>query len=135
MTEKITELTAEQQARFPEFVERWTNIGLCTEPADRKRAEAGIRLAYETVGLTAKKIVWCSSPLAMALTRAVVVATGQVLDSVKASIGASNIKDKEAAFATAKKAVNAAIQKQTGNELWASVWTSVRDSLAGELDV
>jgi hypothetical protein len=32
---KIEQLTAAQIARFPEFVKRWTEIGLCTEPANR----------------------------------------------------------------------------------------------------
>jgi hypothetical protein len=39
----IEKLTDEQIARFPEFVERWTKIGLCTDPADRPRVEAAIR--------------------------------------------------------------------------------------------
>ena len=39
MSKKIEKLTPEQIARFPEFVERWTNIGLSTAPADRPRAE------------------------------------------------------------------------------------------------
>lgn len=66
MTEQkmITEITEAQKARFPEFVKRWTDIGLCTEPADRARAEAGIRLAYECGGMPKPpdEIIWCSSP-------------------------------------------------------------------------
>ena len=59
----ITEITEEQKARFPEFVTRWTNIGLCTDPADRPRAEAGVREAYRCGGLEPpKEIIWCSSP-------------------------------------------------------------------------
>ena len=30
---KIMKLTPEQEARFPEFVERYINLGLCCEPA------------------------------------------------------------------------------------------------------
>jgi hypothetical protein len=40
----IQQLTPEQEARFPEFVERWTQIGLCTTPADRVKAEQAIEL-------------------------------------------------------------------------------------------
>lgn len=43
---KIESLTPEQVARFPEFVERWTNIGLCTDPADRPAAERAIHETY-----------------------------------------------------------------------------------------
>lgn len=56
----LNSLTPEQIARFPEFVKKWTDIGLSCEPTDRPRAEAGIRLAYECAGLTPpKQIVWC----------------------------------------------------------------------------
>jgi len=33
----IDKLTKEQESRFPEFVDKWTKIGLSTESADRKR--------------------------------------------------------------------------------------------------
>lgn len=63
MTEQ---LTPEQTARFPEFVEKWTKIGLSCESADRPRAEAAIHLMYETGGLTQPaEIVWFDSPIAM----------------------------------------------------------------------
>ena len=66
----ITKLTTEQEARFPEFIKKWTDIGLCTLPADRLRAEHGIRLAYETAKLKAPlKIVWTTSPFAQAMWR------------------------------------------------------------------
>ena len=35
----ITELTKEQKARFPEFVDKWIKIGLSTERANRPKAE------------------------------------------------------------------------------------------------
>ena len=60
----ITRLTAKQRARFPEFVEKWTKIGLCTDPADRPRAEAAISEMYKQAGLHTPQIVWCGSPLA-----------------------------------------------------------------------
>ena len=60
----ITELTQEQKACFPEFIDKWTRIGLSTEPANRPEAEAGVVEAYRVAGLAAPKIVWCTSPLA-----------------------------------------------------------------------
>ena len=71
--EKINSLTAEQTAKFPEYIDKWTRIGLSTEPADRKAAEEGIALAYAAANLPAPNIVWCSSPLAMGLTRALLL--------------------------------------------------------------
>lgn len=58
----IQELTPEQRARFPEFVEKWTRIGLSTERADRKLAEQSIRALYKLAGLAAPMIVWSPCP-------------------------------------------------------------------------
>lgn len=69
--EKITELTEEQKAQFPRFVDKWTKIGLCTDKANRKEAEAGIAKAYEIAGMKTPKIFWCESPLAMLLAKVI----------------------------------------------------------------
>lgn len=59
----ITSLTEEQQALFPVYRDKWIKIGLCTESADRKMAEEGVKEAYENVGLTPpSKIIWVDSP-------------------------------------------------------------------------
>ena len=61
----IKELTAEQQARFPYYVNKWTAIGRCTDKADRPRAEAAIALMYKAGGLEPpKQIIWSESPRA-----------------------------------------------------------------------
>lgn len=51
MRKRIESLTDEQIAKFPEYVKRWTDIGLCTDPADRPRAEAAVRKCYPAIGL------------------------------------------------------------------------------------
>lgn len=61
----IESLTPEQTAKFPYYVEKWTNIGRDTTPADRPRAEAAVRLIYEKANLKKPEIVWCESPMAM----------------------------------------------------------------------
>jgi hypothetical protein len=56
----------EQTAHFPEFIEKWTKIGLSTEPADRPRAEAAVKLMYKTGGLPSpEKVIWFGSPMTM----------------------------------------------------------------------
>src|SRR4030042_422607 len=90
----IEKLTREQIARFPEFVDKWTRIGLSTDAADRPRAEAGIKQIYEVAGLKPPKVVWCTSPLANGLTRAIAIKAfkgvdASVWDSVWASVWAS----------------------------------------------
>ena len=100
---RIEKLTAEQISRFPEFIDRWTRIGLCTDPANRPAAEEGVRLAYEIAGLSPpKKIVWCGSPLSQGLTRAIVF----------------GLRDAEV---------------KCGKEVRDSVWDSVRDSVSASV--
>ncbi|MFE3252670.1 DUF6745 domain-containing protein [Streptomyces sp. NPDC059209] len=46
-------------------VDKWRGVAAATGAADRPAAEAGIRLAYRTAGLTEpERIVWADSPLA-----------------------------------------------------------------------
>jgi hypothetical protein len=68
----ITKLSPEQEAKIPEFIEKWCQIGLSTEPAERSKAEQAILAIYEKVGKKPPQIVWCTSPLANGLTRAIV---------------------------------------------------------------
>jgi transposase len=69
---------AELSSIGPEFATRLvgeeTKIGLCTDPADRPRAEAAIRDMYRQGGLEPpSRIVWCGSLLSQGLTRAIVI--------------------------------------------------------------
>lgn len=48
---KIEKLTPEQEAMFPVYVERWTKIGMSTEPVDFWQAKAAALLAYDKAGL------------------------------------------------------------------------------------
>ena len=90
----ITNLTPEQVSRMTEWRDKWTAIGLSTEPANRAEAEKAIVMSYAAAGLAAPKIVWCGSPLSQGLTRAIVMNGGDsvrasVWDSVRASVWAS----------------------------------------------
>jgi hypothetical protein len=67
----IESLTKEQEARFQEFVDKWTKIGLCTDPADRKEAEAGLIEAYKIGGFKKPIIVWTDSPMSQGLVFAI----------------------------------------------------------------
>lgn len=53
MAEKkmIDSLTPEQEARFPEFVDKWTEIYMSTEPCDFEKAKEAAKLAYKLAGL------------------------------------------------------------------------------------
>jgi hypothetical protein len=41
--------------RLDEFIEKWTKIGLCIEPADRPRAEVAINLMYTSGAFLVRK--------------------------------------------------------------------------------
>src|SRR4051794_6542998 len=70
----IERLTDAQKARAAEFRDRWMQIGLCTDPADRPRAEAAICETYRQGGLEPPaRIVWCGSPLSQGLTRSIMI--------------------------------------------------------------
>ena len=150
-TKKITSLTPEQIAMFPEFVERWTKIGLCTDPADRPAAEAAIREMYRIAGLTdPQRIVWCGSPFSQALTRAIVFNQPQELagvganvrDSVRRSVWASvldsvwdSVKDSvwdsvgANVMDSVLDSVRDSVRDSVENSVWAGVGDSVRDSV------
>lgn len=71
MGKKIESLTPEQEARVPEFVDKWRKIGLCTEPADWNRAEKGIKQIYKDAGLKSPKIIRVTSQHTMAIVRSI----------------------------------------------------------------
>lgn len=61
-TKLISWIFVKEQARLPEFLERWKGVERCTEPADREKAQEGVRLAYRFAGLCAPEIIWRGSP-------------------------------------------------------------------------
>jgi hypothetical protein len=149
----IESLTEAQIARIPEFVERWTKIGLCTDPADRPRAEAAIREMYRQGGLEPpSRIVWCGSPLSQWLTQAIMidcelwdvvadsvwdsVRTGvwhRVLTSLPDSVRAS-VRDsvEESVWDSGEDAesVGDRMRASVAVSVRASVWDRVRDRVA-----
>jgi len=146
----IEKLTPEQIARFPEFIDRWTKIGLCTDPANRSEAEKGIIQAYKIVGKPAPKIVWCRSPLSQGLTRALVFGLkggrasvgasvwasvwASVRDSVRASVGASVGASVSASVtASVRASVVDSAWASVRDSVWASVWASVVDSVGASV--
>ena len=62
--DKIEKMTAAQVARMPEWVEKWTAIGLSTDPANFDAAEKAGRECYSVSNLPAPKaVIHCASPL------------------------------------------------------------------------
>ena len=119
---QIDSLTDEQIASMAEIRDKWIKIGLCTDKADRPRAEAAIYEMYKKGGLEPpKKIVWCDSPFSQGLTIAILKefsanhhALTSVSDSIKVGVGAS---------------VRTSVWNSVGNSVRDSVWDSVGDSV------
>jgi hypothetical protein len=129
---RIEQLTGEQIARIPEFVDRWTKIGLCTDPADRPRAEAAIREMYRQGGLEPpRQIVWCGSPLSQILTRMFVLnprLKPAMRDNIKASVAIRDtVKD---IFRDRIKEDNSALDS-IGDSVWDGIKASVAESAGG----
>ena len=121
----IERISKEQADRMPEFVRKWTDIGLSTGPADRPSADRAIGMMYAGGGLAAPKIVWCGSPLGNGLARAVI--DGSRLDRVGASV-------RDSVGASAWDSVGASVRASVRASVGASVWDSVGDSGYGQHD-
>ena len=145
MSATIESLTAEQEARFPEFVDQWIEIALSTEPTDRRRAEAGIRDMYARAGLAPpRQIVWCGSPLSLGLTRAIAdrksgervepkvsdVMSHAVWASVRASVRDSGDIDAGYCFKTHFDNIWGGLHTCLGGWVSESVWRTVNDNVA-----
>ena len=123
---KIETLTPEQIGRFGEFTERWTAIGLSTELADRPRAEAAVALMYEIAGLAPPRVVWCGSPLSMALTRAITLKHSDLPKAVWESVWASV---RASVWASVRESVRESVGESVGESVRASVRASVGASV------
>ena len=59
----INELTPEQEKLLETYRDKWLQIGLSCEPADRDTAERVIKKIYAYLEKKEPKIIWCDSPL------------------------------------------------------------------------
>lgn len=71
MTKKITSLTKEQEAKFADYVQKWTEIGLSCEPLDRvgilKHIERAYAMAKPNPLKMPEQVFFFDSPLAALL--------------------------------------------------------------------
>ena len=137
----IESLTPAQIAKLPEYIEKWTRIGLCTDPADRKKTEEGIIESYKTAGLEPPHIVWCSSPLAMGFTRAILlklaeekklgdIAGASVWDSMRASVWDSKRASVvDSVWDSMRASMGASVRDSVWDSMRGSVWDSMGDSM------
>jgi len=114
----INILSEEQKEKFIEYREKWINIGLSIEPANRKIAERAINELYILADIEKpKKIVWCGSPFSQELVRTIILDKNR-LHSVSASVSASVMAS-----------VRSSVWDSVNSSVWASVWASVSASV------
>jgi len=58
----MNNLTPEQLKQLEKFREEWFEIGSCTDPAERPRAEKNIRQLYERLNISCPPFYWVDSP-------------------------------------------------------------------------
>lgn len=119
---KITSLTKDQIEKFPDYIKKWTDIGLSTEPANRREAEDGIREAYKIAGLQPPIIIWCGSPLSNGLVRGILLNRLDKRDSVGTPVW-NSVKD------SVVNSVRSSIWNSVGNSVWDSVGNFIKDSV------
>lgn len=61
---EIRFLTPEQEAKTPEYQEKWKRISVITQPIEKVRAAAAIKGVYAVMGKPEPDFVFCSSPRA-----------------------------------------------------------------------
>jgi hypothetical protein len=123
MAKRIEKLTPEQAKRMPEFRDAWLNAGLSTERADRQRAQAGVKLAYEAAGLKPPTlIIWLDSPMAGAI--------GATLLSNTPKAGA---KVRDQVCDQVCDQVRGQVCDQVGGQVRGQVWDQVRGQVWGQV--
>src|SRR5690606_2643909 len=116
---RIEKLTPEQEVRLPEFVEKWTKIGLSCEPLDLEAAKDAVCRAYAVAKLPPPKLfVVCDGPVSGAIT-ASLLKDASVRDSVWASV-------RDSVGASVGASVRDSVWDSVRDSVGASVWDSVR---------
>ncbi|WP_233359141.1 MULTISPECIES: DUF6745 domain-containing protein [Thermomonospora] len=125
------------------MVEDWRAVAFATGAAERERAEAGVRAAYEAAGLRGpQRVVWAPSPAAGAIAAVLLGGDGQDVQALRdAGLGdavaevASLVADVDAGRSVRDEvrtrpweAVRAAAHAELGPQEWARVWARTTGS-------
>ena len=139
---KIEKISPKLIAKFPAYVHRWTEIGLCTEPADWARFEVGVNEAYAAAGLPAPALRFrMASPMAGAICAAILASPKlqEVLGKraqVRDQVG-DQVRDQvwDQVWAQVRDQVRDQVWAQVRDQVWAQVRDQVRVACWGQHDV
>ena len=131
MAKKIMSLTSEQTARFPEFIRKWTEIGLSTKPADRERAERAIHGLYALAKLKEPKVIWLPCPISAALS--VVCYAAIIQHRLVATEGApKDVAVDSAVFSAVDSAVRSAVFSAVFSAVDSAVFSAVDSAVRSD---
>ena len=121
----ITKLTPAQEARFPEFVRKWIDIGLSTAPADRPRAEAAIAGLYRLAKLKEPRVIWLPCPISAALSAV-----------CYASLIQHHLDEKapKAVHSAVRSAVDSAVHSAVHSAVGSAVGSAMRSAVYSAVD-
>ena len=118
---KITTISPEQIARFGEWTQKWTEIGLSTEPADFDKATEAALRGYQFANLKRPMaILRMSSPF------------GATMGGALAWMMLRAIFGKEV-WAQVGAQVRAQVGAQVRAQVWDQVWAQVRDQVGDQV--
>src|SRR3990167_2585225 len=134
---RIDKLTKEQEARFPEFVDKWIKIGLKTGDTDWNTFDKYMPICYEKAGLKyPKNVVRVSSPLVGALASAIAEGVLKKYKSVGYAVdgavdGAVGDAVRGAVSDAVSDAVGGAVSDAVGGAVSGAVGGAVGDAVRG----
>jgi len=137
---RVRKMTTAEAAQMPEWVAKWTRIGLSTERADRPMFEAAVAACYRYSELSMPRtIVWAPCPIVVAYAGSIATAVlrrlGQSGDSVGARVDAG-VNDSVGASVGARveDSVRASVNASVGARVDASVNASVGASVGARVE-
>ena len=108
----------DQLAAVSAHRDRWCKIGLSTEPARRAAAESAIADLYGAAGIPrAPRVVWCGSPMSVALARAAALDSGDASEPVLA-LPSGVIREARAALAVTGRGARALLGRPVSSNVW-----------------
>jgi hypothetical protein len=129
---KISKLTKEQELQLAVFRDKWLEIGLCCEPANRQQAIEGAKLAYAAAGLKEPKIfVWLDSPLSGAYGAAMLKEIESQVESQVWSQVWSQVRSQVESQVWSQ--VRSQVRSQVESQVWSQVWSQVRSQVESQV--
>lgn len=113
----ITQLTPEQEALIPVYLEKWRGIALFTEPIDHQKAAEAVKAAYRLIGKEEPKVIFHDSPC---------TAFNELWNKLGDKLWESQLRDLDELWKL--------LYKQLGNQLNKNLWEELENQLYGQLD-